>query len=165
MSCRLDRTALFITCSEVKGTCDVTSNSANICDRMESSKDRRTKQGQPDSEQIWLPWFSGLILGASSTCDHYYAAPKGKSYRNRERRDPAPLLHISSFVSASVESPHLCGKASSQAATITGGLNVILLGPNSVSLLGFTFISFFSFLLFSCFKIQFLISVSLNYSQ
>lgn len=147
--------ALFITCSEVKGTCNVTSNSANICDRMESSKDRRTKQGQPDFGQIWLPWFSDLILDASSTCDHYYAAPKGKSYRNREHRDPAPLLHISSFVSASVKSPQLCGKSSSPAATISEGLSVILLGPNSVSVLGFTFIyAFFPAVKFS-FSCQF----------
>lgn len=132
----------------MKGTCNVTSNSENICDRMESSKDRRLKQGQPDSGQIWLPWLNDLILNASSTCDHYYAAPKGNSYRNRERRDPAPLLHISSFVSASVESPQLFGKSSSQAATITEGLSVILPGPNSVSLLGLTFIFFFSFLFF-----------------
>lgn len=59
LQARQDSTAHHL--FEVKGTCNVTSNSANICDRMESSKQQRTKKGQPDSGQIWLPctkWFA-----------------------------------------------------------------------------------------------------------
>lgn len=48
--------------SEVKGMCDVTSNLTNICNRMESSKQQRTKMRRPDYSQIWLPCYHDLIL-------------------------------------------------------------------------------------------------------
>lgn len=53
--------------------CNVTSNLPDICNRMDSFKQQRTKKGHPDYNQIWL-WLRGyhdLILGeACSPCSY-----------------------------------------------------------------------------------------------
>lgn len=146
--------------SEVKGMCHVTSKLTNICDRMESSKQQWTKAWHPYYSQIWLTYYHDWRLEeARSACNYCYSQHPGrKSFWHRERCDRAPLLPISFFISASVESPHLCGNP----MAITDRLNATLLGPDSMSLLGFPF---YIYLFFSAIYSTFSYPLFLNYSH
>lgn len=123
------------------------------------------KKKHPDSGQIWLPWYNDLIPDASSTCNHYYAASSGKSCLNRERCDPAPLLPISSFASASVESPHLWGNSLLQPPQLQMGWMSLYSDPIWYRSWDLYLNALFSFVFFSCITFQFLISVWLNYTR
>lgn len=133
-----------------------------------NSKEKKETSRFWSNMAAMVQWFD-----TSSTCNHYYAASSGKSCLNRERCDPAPLLPISSFVSASVESPHLWGNPVLQQPQLQMGWMSLYSDPIRYRSWDLYYIYIFLFIkklflfyfVFFCITFQFLISVWLNYTQ